>query len=72
MPSTIRLFFDATVAFAFMAVFASIAAFATAAFTDDRMIVLVAATSVFVATGLILFMRLWWMMNGVKKAEPTT
>jgi hypothetical protein len=64
VPSTVRLFFDAIVAVAFMATFASIAAFAAAAVTSDRTIIVVTAASVFALTGAVLLVRLWRITHG--------
>lgn len=74
MPSTVRLFFDAIVAVAFMATFASIATFAAAAVTSDRAIIFVTAASVFALTGAVLLLvRLWRITHGSdNQIEPGT
>ena len=61
MLNTVRLYLDAVLAVAIMAAFGVISGFAAAAITGDRAIVVVATAAVFVATGVVLAVRLWRM-----------
>jgi hypothetical protein len=59
MPSTARLYFDATVALAIMATLGVIAGFVAIAATGDRPLALSATVAVFVLAGVVSTVRLW-------------
>lgn len=59
MLDTVRLYMDATLAVAVMALMGIIAGFAAAAITGDRMTVIVTTAVVFALTGAVLVFRLW-------------
>jgi hypothetical protein len=59
MPSTARVYFDATVALAIMAALGVIAGFVAIAATDDRRLALSVTVAVFVFAGVVSTVRLW-------------
>jgi hypothetical protein len=59
MPSTARVYFDATVALAIMAALGVIAGFVAIAATDDRPLALSVTVAVFVFAGVVSTVRLW-------------
>ncbi len=58
MLGTVRLYIEGTLAVAIMATLAVISAFAAAAITGDRTLVMATAVLVFFLTGLVLVLRL--------------
>lgn len=58
MLGTVRLYIEGTLAVAIMAALAIISAFAAAAITGDRTLVMATAVLVFFLTGLVLVIRL--------------
>jgi hypothetical protein len=61
MLDTVRLYVEATVAVAIMAMFAIISGFAAAGLTGDRQLALLVAAVAFVLAGIALTVRLWRM-----------
>jgi hypothetical protein len=61
MLDTLRLYFEATVAVAIMAMFAIISGFASAGLTGERWLAFLVAAVAFVLTGILLTVRLWRM-----------
>ena len=61
MLDTVRLYFEATLAVAIMAILAIISGFAAAGLTGDRRLAFLVAAVAFVLTGIVLTMRLWRM-----------
>jgi len=59
MPQGLRLYLEATVAVAIMAVLGVVAAFIAAAITGDRTLVIAAAAAAFLISGAVLMVRLW-------------
>ena len=59
MLDTVRLYLDATLAVAFMAVLGIISGFIADGVTGDRVLALIVAGAVFLLTGAILIVRLW-------------
>jgi hypothetical protein len=59
MPSTARVYFDATVALAIMAALGVIAGFLAIAATGDRPLALSVTVAVFVLAGVVSTVRLW-------------
>jgi hypothetical protein len=59
MPSTARVYFDATVALATMATLGVIAGFVAMAATGDRPLALSVTVAVFVLAGVVSTVRLW-------------
>jgi hypothetical protein len=59
MPSTARVYFDATVALATMATLGVIAGFVAIAATGDRPLALSVTVAVFVLAGVVSTVRLW-------------
>jgi len=59
MPSTARVYFDATVALATMATLGVIAGFVAIAATGDRPLALSVTIAVFVLAGVVSTVRLW-------------
>ena len=57
--STARLYFEAVVAIMIMLALSVISGFLAAAVTDNRTAVLATMAGVFVATGVILLLRVW-------------
>ncbi len=61
MLDTLRLYFEATVAVAIMAMLAIISGLTAAGLTGDRQLALLVAAVAFVLTGILLTVRLWRM-----------
>lgn len=59
MVSTARLYYDVTVALAFMGIAGVMSGFAAALFSSDRFLTILFTISAFVLTGAILLCRLW-------------
>jgi len=59
MLDTVRLYLDATLAVAFMAVLGIISGLIADGVTGDRVLALIVAGAVFLLTGAILIVRLW-------------
>jgi hypothetical protein len=73
MLDTIRLYFEATVAVAIMAMFAIISGLTSAALTGDRRLSFLVAGVAFVLTGIALTVRLWRMTRTpIPPPEPPT
>lgn len=68
MLDSLRLYFDATLAVAIMAVAAILSGFVAAAATGDRTFVILTTIAGFVLTGAVLVFRLWRMTR--KAALP--
>jgi hypothetical protein len=68
MPSTARVYFDATVALATMATLGVIAGFVAIAATGDRPLALSVTAAVFVLAGVVSTVRLWRSTR--KPAQP--
>jgi hypothetical protein len=61
MVPILRLYFDAAVGVAIMAVLGIISGFAAAGITNDRTSIILTAAAVFVLAGVALVFRLWRM-----------
>lgn len=61
MLDTVRLYFEATVAVAIMAMLAIISGFAAAGLTGDRRLAFLVPAAAFLLTGIVLTVRLWRM-----------
>ena len=61
MLDTVRLYFEATLAVAIMAMLAIVSGFAAAGLTGDRRLAFLVAAVAFVLTGIALTVRLWRM-----------
>jgi hypothetical protein len=73
MLDTLRLYFEATVAVAIMAMFAIISGFASAGLTGDRRLAFLVAAAAFVLTGIVPTVRLWRMTRTpIPPPEPPT
>jgi hypothetical protein len=59
MVSTARLYYDATLALAFMGIVGVLSGFAAALFSGDRFLTILFTVGGFVLTGAILVYRLW-------------
>ena len=73
MLDTVRLYFEATVEVAIMAMFAIISGFVSAGLTGDRRLAFLVAAVAFVLTGIVLTVRLWHMTRTpIPPPEPPT
>jgi hypothetical protein len=73
MLDTVRLYFEATVAVAIMAMFAIISGFASDRLIGDRRLAFLVAAVAFVLTGIVLTARLWRMTRTpIPPPEPPT
>jgi hypothetical protein len=59
MPDTVRVYFDAVMALALMAMSGIIAGFIAFAITGDRTLVMLVTGGAFILTGAVLVVRLW-------------